>query len=270
LDCKFFSESLGLSTAMTVILPQSTDGQIGMQNVASAGPHRTLYLLHGLSDDHTIWSRRTSIERYVAPLGLAVVMPAAHRSFYTDMRYGGAYETFIAEELPRIATSFFRLSERPEDTFIAGLSMGGYGAFKIALNHPGNYAAAASLSGSLDIARRVSEDGPPRHVLRPDFTNIFGPEPALAGTRHDLFWLLEQRAKEQIALPRLYACCGELDSNYRYNAAFRELAMEVGVGLTWKSDPGFGHTWDYWDLRIQSVLEWMVTGTAQQDRIPDG
>lgn len=258
LDCKFYSESLGLSTAMTVILPQQSEGQIGMQSVAPAVLPKTLFLLHGLSDDHTIWVRRTSIERYTAPLGIAVVMPAAYRSFYTDMQRGGAYETFIAEELPRIARSFFRVSDRPEDTFIAGLSMGGYGAFKIALNNPERYAAAASLSGSLDIVKRVAEDGPPRHVLLPDFINIFGPDPALAGTRHDLFSLLEARAKERKPLPRLYACCGELDTNYGYNVAFRELAARMGVDLRWQSDPGFGHTWDYWDLRIQSVLEWMV------------
>jgi len=108
IDCKFYSETLELSTSMLVILPQPTQTQIGMQNVATAGKHKTLYLLHGLSDDHSIWLRRTSIERYVAPLGLAVVMPAVHRSFYTDMAYGGAYETFVAQELPRLPGRSFR------------------------------------------------------------------------------------------------------------------------------------------------------------------
>lgn len=92
--------------------------------------HPTLYLLHGLSDDHTIWLRRTSIERYVASMGLAVVMPAVHRSFYTDMDKGYRYWTFISEELPALARSFFPLSDKREDNFAAGLSMGGYGAFK--------------------------------------------------------------------------------------------------------------------------------------------
>src|SRR5204863_4457229 len=97
LRCDFFSEALSLSTSMTVILPQPTTGQIGMVGSGGDEPPPVLYLLHGLSDDDTIWLRRTSIERYVAPLGLAVVMPQVHRSFYTDEAYGGRYWTFVSE-----------------------------------------------------------------------------------------------------------------------------------------------------------------------------
>ena len=122
IQCDFFSESLGFSTSMNVILPQPARER-----------YRVLYLLHGMSDDHTIWCRRTSIERYVDPLGLAVVMPAVHRGYYTDMAAGYRYWTFISEELPALARSFFPLSHKREDTFVAGLSMGGYGAFKLAL-----------------------------------------------------------------------------------------------------------------------------------------
>ena len=117
IHCDFFSEAIGVSSSMYVILPQETTTQIGMAGAASAGRHPTLFLLHGLSDDHTIWLRRTSIERYVAPLGLAVVMPAVHRSFYADMKRGYRYWTFISEELPALARSFFPLSDAREDTF---------------------------------------------------------------------------------------------------------------------------------------------------------
>jgi len=263
LDCKFYSESLKISTSMVVILPQNTETQIGQKNSAAAGRHRTLYLLHGLSDDETIWTRRTSIERYVAPLGLAVVMPAVNRSFYTDMKNGGAYETFVADELPRIARSFFPLSDRREDTFVAGLSMGGYGAFKLALNYPERFAAAASLSGALDVVQHSSEAGlQERPDVGPDFDSIFGEERALTGTRHDLFGLLDTHAREGTKLPRLFACCGEEDSLFSRNVAFRDHAASLGVDLTWRSDPGFAHTWDYWDLRIQSVLEWIFADEA--------
>ena len=149
IQCGFFSEVLGLSTSMNVILPQSSAGQIGMEGKSFSEKHHTLYLLHGLSDDHTIWMRRTSIERYAASLGIAVVMPAVHRSFYTDMANGYNYWTFVSEELPAIARSFFPLSDAREDNFVAGLSMGGYGAFKLALRCPDKFAAAASLSGAL-------------------------------------------------------------------------------------------------------------------------
>jgi pimeloyl-ACP methyl ester carboxylesterase len=109
--------------------------------------------------NHTDWQRETSIERYAAPLDLAIVMPEVHRSFYTDMANGFLFWTFISEELPIIARSLFPLSKERKDNFVAGLSMGGYGAFKLALSHPERFAAAASLSGGMDIAAIVRRPG---------------------------------------------------------------------------------------------------------------
>src|SRR5206468_7967478 len=177
--------------------PQRTTTQIGMPGRTVEGDPPVLYLLHGLSDDDTIWLRRTSIERYVAPLGLAVVMPQVHRSFYTDGVYGGRYWTFLSEELPELVGSLFRVSGRREDTFVAGLSMGGYGALKWALRQPQRFAAAASLSGAVDVARLRggrfrSED--PRM-----FERIFGDQ-EIAGTPDDLLWLLDDA--EPDTLPR--------------------------------------------------------------------
>jgi putative tributyrin esterase len=254
IDCHFYSEVLKLSTSMLVILPQQTQSQIGLGNMSSTGKHKTLYLLHGLSDDHTIWLRRTSIERYAAPLGIAVVMPAVQRSFYTDMAYGGAYETFIAQELPALARSFFPLSDRREDNYVAGLSMGGYGAFKLALNYPENYCAAASLSGALDLSKIVED---PDADIRPDFINIFGSNPSTKGTRHDLFFATQKLKAEGRNIPKLYQCCGDADFLYQQNLAFRDFALQEGLPLTWQEDAGYEHTWDYWDLRIQTVLQWM-------------
>ena len=112
LRCDFFSDVLGLSTSMTVILPQRTaDADRDGRHRGDGEPPPVLYLLHGLSDDDTTWLRRTSIERYVAPLGLAVVMPQVHRSFYTDEAHGGRYWTFLVRGAPAIVGSFFRVSE---------------------------------------------------------------------------------------------------------------------------------------------------------------
>lgn len=126
LTCSFFSETLRESTAMTVILPESATGQIGMNTRTTAQPPPVLYLLHGLSDDETIWTRRTSIERYVAPLGIAVVMPRAGRSFYTNEHHGQRYWDFISDELPHQVAHFFRVATDRNHTYVAGLSMGGY------------------------------------------------------------------------------------------------------------------------------------------------
>ena len=153
----FFSDVLGMSMQMDVILPQQTSGQIGMEGRAGDGKYKTVYLLHGMSDDQTTWQRRTSIERYVSSLGIAVVMPTTHLGFYTDTTYGMRYWTFISEELPHVCREFFpRMSDRKEDTLAAGLSMGGYGAWKLALgaSDTGNHCLKA-FSGALQNLREA-------------------------------------------------------------------------------------------------------------------
>ncbi|MFP4056065.1 MAG: alpha/beta hydrolase [Candidatus Brocadiia bacterium] len=252
LHCHFFSDVLGLSCSMDVVLPQATEGQIGMESVARRDRFPTLWLLHGLSDDHTIWQRRTSIERYAAELGLAVVMPAAGRSFYTDMARGPRYWTHIAEELPAIARSFFPLSERREETFVAGLSMGGYGAFKLALLRPRRFAAAASLSGALDV--RNLRQGDPDRV--PEWESVFGDIDAIAGSDHDLFHLAERLAASDAPRPRLFQWCGTDDFLYPANLAFRDHAPPLGLDLHYSEGPG-GHDWAMWDEQIRNVLAWL-------------
>ncbi len=257
----FFSEVLGLCCQADVILPQKLQG-IGQEGADREGDVPVLWLLHGASDDHTIWQRRTSIERYVAPLGLAVVMPAVQLSFYTNMEYGGRYFDYVTEELPAIMREFFHFSARREDNFVAGLSMGGYGAFKCALARPEHYAAAASLSGALDIAALVTRRPPrgrrqPRGPRQPNMMKmIFGNLRNLKGSQHDLLHLLEQNVENQVDLPALYVTCGTEDFLYPDSLAFRDLAWQLGVDLTYHEEPGT-HEWGYWDRNIQKVLEWL-------------
>ncbi len=243
IQCDFFSETLQLSTSMNVILPQPARAR-----------YPVLYLLHGLSDDHTIWLRRTSIERYVDPLGLAVVMPAVHRSFYADMARGNRYWTFVSRELPALARGFFPISRRREDTFVAGLSMGGYGAFKLALSFPQRFAAAASLSGALDQAGPAPHDADPAMVA--EMENIYGDLDKLAGSPNDVMHLARQVAKSAGPKPRLYQCCGTEDFLYQQNLRFRDQALALGLDLTYEEGPG-EHEWGYWDRMIQRVLAWL-------------
>src|SRR5690349_7712720 len=124
-EVHFFSEVLTLQSTMYVLLPQRTLDEIKNKRKPT---YRTLYLLHGHSDDHTAWQRWTSIERYVEGLNLVLVMPAVNLSFYTDMAHGSKYWQFISDEVPAVARELYSLSFKREDNFVAGLSMGGYGA----------------------------------------------------------------------------------------------------------------------------------------------
>jgi S-formylglutathione hydrolase FrmB len=249
IHCHFYSHVVSLSSTMDVILPDPPP--VGRADLSR--PYPTLYLLHGLSDDHTIWQRRTSIERYVAGLNLAVVMPAVGRSFYANTRAEQHYWSFIAHELPRLARSYFPLSAARADNFVAGLSMGGYGAFKLALSYPERFAAAASLSGALDVVeltRREEELG----VGELRYT--FGPADELAGSANDLFALADELAAGDAPRPALYQWCGRDDHLIGANRRFRDHVAELGLALTYEEGPG-GHEWACWDAQIQQVLAWL-------------
>ena len=237
----FYSDALQLQCAADVILPD--------RRRRPSRPLPCLWLLHGLSDDHTVWQRRTSIERYGRPYDLAVVMPCVHRSFYADMAHGLRYWTFISEELPRLMRLYFPLSARRADNYAAGLSMGGYGAFKLAFNRPERYAAAASLSGSLDQAGLWRSPERRRRLA-----DVFAGNPK--GTADDLFHAASALVKSRKPRPRLYQWCGTEDFLYRDNLRFRDHARKLGLKVDYADGPG-GHDWACWDEQIQKVLVWM-------------
>lgn len=255
LHVDFFSEVLGMCTQMDVILPEEAQGQIGMQSGVGEGKWKVMYLLHGLSDDHTIWQRRTSIERYVAGKPMAVIMPTTQRGWYTDMNCGFKWFTFFTEELPKVCRSFFpNISSRREDTYVCGLSMGGYGAFKLALRRPDLYGSAASLSGALDVAE-FCEDCVKKGWV--GFADVFGPIEGVRGSDNDLFTLAAKLPEN--GRPRLFMCCGLQDGLYWQNVRFRNLLRSLDIPVRYEEEDGT-HCWEYWDMKIQSVIKWLEEG----------
>ena len=243
LQTAVYSHSLQLQVAFNAVLPETGGDDIPV-----------LYLLHGLSDDHTIWHRRTSIERYAEARGLAVIMPAGNRSFYTDMVTGPRYWTYISEELPAICRKLFRISHKRDRTFAAGLSMGGYGAFKLGLRTPGNFAAVASLSGGVDMAaavKRFREQGNP---LAPEFDRMFG-DPLRP--EDDLPALARAAAASGGDLPKLWMCCGSNDFLIDFNRSFDKHLTTLGLEHVYIETPGRGHEWGYWDEMIVKALDWL-------------
>lgn len=252
IQCDFHSDVLGMACSMNVILPQPAATQIGLPGGTKKAQYPVLYLLHGCSDDHTIWCRRTSIERYVAGMDLVVVMPNVHRSYYTDMKSGGRYWTFVSAELPDLVKAFFPVSPRREDTFAAGLSMGGYGAFKLALRCPERFAAAAGLSGVTDLSAMWTEHA----ETQAEFSRIFGSPEEFAASDEDLFRLSRELKKSGGKIPQLFQVCGTGDFLYEGNVRFRDHLRALGYELDYRESPGT-HCWDFWDANIRAVLEWL-------------
>ncbi len=253
-----YSQSLNMEVDFFVILPESGKQLIGMDG-KEAAVCPTLYLLHGMSDDHSIWLRRTSIERYAAEKGLAVVMPACDLSFYTDMAYGEQYWQFVSKELPALCRSMFpMLSPRREDTFVAGLSMGGYGALKCGLRAYDTFSYAAGLSAACDIVGEADEGL--RHsklwrdILGDDHSNY---------AFNDLFRAADDYAKEMQPPLHLYMWCGTEDFLYQSNIKFRDHVKKLGIDLIYEECPG-DHRWQYWDQKIQDVINWLPIGKEEK------
>lgn len=248
----FWSKVLGENMQMNVILPQRTQENLGK-------PIPTLYLLHGMGGDHNDWMRYTSIERYVENLNLAVIMPSTYMNWYTDMAYGLPYFTYLTQELPEVCHSLFRdLSDRREDNFIAGLSMGGYGALKAALTHPEKYSAAAALSAATDAvarAKRLDPEGSRRY-----WEGIFGTPEETAGGKDDLFALIEKCAAGGV-MPELFQWCGTSDFLYEENLRLRDALKAFGYSLRYEESEG-DHRWQCWDEKIRAVLAWLAERLA--------
>ena len=246
LEMRFRSNALNMNVAANVILPDVKEGET----------YKTLYLLHGLSDDHSAWERKSCIELYAKNYGIAVVMPCGGRSWYTDTAYGAKYFTYITEELPAICRRYFKgMSDKREDNMIAGLSMGGYGALKAALTYPDKYCACASLSGALDVTRKY------RPTNLDEWRSIFGfdiESPAeLLGSKHDVFAIARRNAEGGIEFPKMYLWCGTEDSLLQISRDFHVLMNELGVPHGYEESEG-DHSWKWWDMHIQSALKYLM------------
>lgn len=250
IHCDFHSETLDLACSMMVILPERP---LAVVQSGQVEHFPTLYLLHGLSDDHTIWQRRTSIERYAAEKEVAVVMPAVHRSYYANMANGYRYWTYLSEEVPARARALFPLADRREENFVAGLSMGGYGALKLAFHQPERFAAAATLSGALDVVG-LSRLKDPAWVA--EMETIFGDLNALPGSENDLFQLATQLGQSDRPKPKLFQWCGSEDFLYPSNLSFRDHLQTLPFDFTYSDGPG-DHVWQCWDDQIRVVLDWL-------------
>lgn len=230
---EFFSESLEKATAMKVILPDAS----------VKGPFATLYQLHGLSDDCTGWTRRTSIERYVDGLPLVVVMPDGGRGFYTDALEGDAYESHIMKDTIEFVEKFFPVRKKREARAIGGLSMGGYGAMKLGLKYPKVFASIAAHSGAYWRSDGAGFPSTPERV------RIFGEEPAEGG--NDVFKLAEGLAGGDY--PAIRFDCGKKDGLLGGNRDLHRHLLKLGMKHVYREYPG-AHNWAYWDAHFPKAL----------------
>lgn len=253
IQMRFFSEVLNMFTGVNVILPLPRSAEVPCENLP------TLTLLHGMGDDFTSWQRKTCVERRALERGIAVVMPDGGLSCYQNMAHGERYRDYVLGELPEVMRSCFPLSARREENFIAGCSMGGFGALKLGLAHPEQYSAIGCFSAA--------------HMeYRPDTPRI---QAALRRVYGDGIDACDAQIVRDAASAnagahrlRLWHACGDEDilkENALKTRAFFESMAPGAIDYSFDLLPG-RHDWALWDRMLAEFLDQLSLPEASRGR----
>ncbi|MCF0110634.1 MAG: acetylesterase [Erysipelotrichaceae bacterium] len=248
----FVSESLMRTVTINCIVPVDK-----IRTKPSEKPFKTLYLLHGIFGNYTDWVSGTRIQRWAEEHDLAVIMPSGENKFYVDNpRSNDNFSAFIGKELVEVTRRAFPLSHKKEDTFLAGLSMGGYGAIVNGLKYFDTFGYIAGLSSGfiLDTVEHSTEEVTMITRRRSYYESVFGDLTKLRGSDKDYFHLAKVCPKEK--RPHVFLTCGTEDFLLDANVEYHRYLQNLGYDVTWTSDKG-GHEWDYWDRHIHEVLQWL-------------
>lgn len=248
----YLSQVLGYHTNLYFILPACTH--------EGKAPAATLYLLHGGAGNGMDWIRYTSIERYADKYNIAVVLPEVDGScFYADMKYGYKYFTYLTEEVVAVAEGLLPVNKEPEKRLVAGLSMGGYGAFKWAFNRPDFFAAAANLSGLsfiMDIFQKGVGTKDAEDTCGAVALN-WGSLEELKGSISDSKEWVDRAVREGTKLPKLFAAMGTEDYSYKFTQSYLQYCKENGIEVHYEEMPGT-HEWSVWDTMIERFMAWAL------------
>lgn len=275
IDVNFFSKTIFRHVSFKVILPvDPVTATIDDEDaVWDKKPFQTLYLLHGVFDDCNSWVNNSRILRLAEEKKIAVVMPSGENSFYLDApsvdgetraaNIGDMYSQFISNELVEFTRSIFPLSKKREDTFIGGLSMGGYGALINGLKNYKTFSKIAALSPALMIDDAINSSYN-KHVIlrnRAFFESYFGRLDLIKESEKNPFWLVENLKNQKIELPKIYLACGKNDHLFARCEEFASFLMTQQTDFIFEKNSG-DHDWNFWDMHIERVLNWLHDETS--------
>lgn len=253
LHCNFHSCVLRMSVDVSILLPEQDRMKQFEEKTKNPVKYQTLYLLHGFTGDYMTYLRTSNIERYADEHQIMVVMPSIYNSAYTDMKYGLDYFTYLSEELMDFIERTFPSSQKREDRFVAGMSMGGYGAYKFGLSCPDKFCAIGGVAGSYHAEYRYQGKVNTVSTL---CEALYGDPPAITPEIHDIFTMMRNLKEKGVELPKMYTCCGTEDRRYQDSVDLKEFADEIGVPLVFEDGPG-RHDSVFFDEYIQKILNWM-------------
>ena len=255
----FRSTVLDMDTTVDVLLPENRKTTKDLRPKT----YPVLYILHGKKEDSSTWTRMSNIMLLTRELDLIVVMPSGNNSMYVDAKYGQHYLTYITEELPVKLKNWLPITDDPEQTFIMGESMGGYGAMLCALTHPEQYGRVVSLSsGNLNQFAR-------KDANLDIATGLYGSEEEWLASDWNLYNLLDRHEAAGTKLPCISYYCGTDDASAY--ASCKELLAYVdehcpSIKIKREFWPGM-HNYFFWNQALPKALadfgfEVVQTGTV--------
>lgn len=259
----FYADSLKFRTEVRVALPDYPRQRDPLTSRETAfDPQKrfpVVYLLHGFSGDYSDWATMMPIEAIANRYGFAIVMPHGYNTWYLNVPNGLQMENFIADELPAAMQALLPISDRADERFIAGLSMGGTGAMRIALQHPDRYRAAAAMSAVPDVSLPLCEpvgNEAYEQVLRSSAERCYGGREGFDDTHKNILKLALQRKQEGTRIPPLLFQYGEQDVRFEMQyPRFKRFCEENQLPVLCTSSPG-GHNFDYWSPTLLQTMEW--------------
>lgn len=258
IQMNLLSQKLMRTVPVNVIMPADKMIFPGMKQ-REEKPYKTLYLLHGVFGNYTDWVNGSRIQRFAEENDLVVIMPSGDNAFWIDHpKSVNYYGEFVGQELVELTRKIFPLSKKREDTFIGGLSMGGYGAIRNGLKYYENFSAIIALSSALiieDVQTRTN-DAPFFLETRDYAEALFGDLSKVLESDINPKFLVKMMKQKGIDIPTFYMACGEQDSLLGVNQQFADFLKEKDVPVTLEIGPG-NHEWDFWDTYIQRALKWL-------------
>lgn len=260
LQANTYSAALSRVVTFHVILPNDLLAEMMDGNENYNRATKTLYLLHGFSGSTTDWLMGSRIQELAIKYNLAVVMPAGENSFYLNQKgTGRAYETFTGEELMDYCSKTFGLSDKKEDNYIGGLSMGGFGAIHTGLKYPERFGKMFGLSSALIVnGIKGMKPGAQNDIADYDYyAQVFGDLEKLDTSENNPEYLITERKKKGDTIQPIYMACGTEDFLIRENREFYEFLKKEGVDVTYEESTGI-HDWNFWNEYLEPAIEWLL------------
>jgi len=252
LDLNYYSAVLRRFINVVCYIPNDKEGGNGY--LPSPKKFKTLYLLHGMYGGQEDWNNFSRVCYYAHEHDIALIMPDGLNDFYLDTYdESQKYGKFIGEELIEYTRSLLPLSNKRKDTFIGGLSMGGYGALRNGFRYADKFSNIIALSPAVNIGKVECDQNISKHEME----RLFGPFNKIKNTEASIEYLVKHADKKLI--PNIYLAIGTADFLYQHVIDFKKFLDKNTIKYTYVEEEGIGHVWDFWDRQIKKGIEWLPT-----------